>query len=241
MLRRLPHDFVERAKRPLNLADFASASAPQPVFQNTDRPTVDRQYILRMMLRSNTLPLSIPDELDWLRYTIYRLNAYQRAHGLFNPFIYVTVRHGVVTSATDDEWHVDGFSMRTMHVPEQNYICASVDPTEFLVKQWEIPATFDPFVHNIHHYFRDWQDATMVGQSFPRPTRGLPEQVYAIDPYCVHRRPTSTIGKIRTFWRISFVPIEILDDTCTPNPLFPPVTYGNVDIRNKLVAWPNGI
>lgn len=205
-----------------------------PVFKSSVRPPVNRQYILRMMVRSDTLPLSIPAELDWLRFTIYRLNAYQKAHGLHNPFIYVTVRHGIVTSTTDHAWHVDGFSMRKPHVPEQNYICVQgADPTEYLLKQWHLPATFNPLVHNIHHYFRDFGDDGLVLPGYS----GL---VYAIDPYCVHRRPATTVGQVRTFWRISFVPIEIEDDTCTPNPLFPPKVYGNADIRKQLVAWPTG-
>jgi hypothetical protein len=188
-----------------------------------------------MMVRSDMLPLAIPDELDWLRFTIYRLNNYQKAHNLHNPFVYVTVRHGIVTSETDDLWHVDGFSMRTPHTPEQNYICVNgEDPTEYLINKWNLPATFDPFVHNIHHYFRDFPHGA-------KRVQGQSGIVYAIDPYCVHRRPSVTVGKMRTFWRISFVPIEIEDDTCTPNPLFPPNVYGRTDIRKQLVAWPTSI
>lgn len=227
----LPHNFVERGKRLLNLRDFAEMSRPVPITFSTVKPVLERQYVLRMMVRSDVLPLSIPPELDWIAPMIRKLDKHQKAHGLRNPFVYVTIRHGLVTSETDDAWHVDGFSMRKPHTPEQNYICVEgEDPTQFLLKKWDLPDTFDPFVHNIHHYFRDFGGDGLT-------VSGFPGVIYAIDPYCVHRRPTVTVGKMRTFWRISFVPIEIEDDTCTPNPLFPPKVYGNADIRKTLVAW----
>jgi hypothetical protein len=42
---------------------------------------------------------------------------------------------------------------------------------------------------------------------------------------------------MRTFWRVSFVPIEIEDDTCTQNPLLPRKVHGRSDIRNVLVRY----
>lgn len=231
-MRPLPANFVARAQRLLNLGDFDSLSAPVPLAFNTSIPDTDHQYVLRMMVRGKRgRPMSIPPELAWLGPRIRQLDRYQRSQNLRNPFIYVTVRHGIVDSETDDLWHVDGFSMRTPHFPEQNYICVEgSDATQYLLKHWNIPSTFDPFVHNIHHYFRDFCGETLVHTAAP----GV---VYAIDPYCVHRRPPAAAGKMRTFWRISFVPIEIEDDTCMQNPLFPAKVYGREDIRDKLVAW----
>lgn len=229
----LPVDFLERARRNLNLADFASGSAPYAVRRHTARPPVDRQYILRMMVRSPSLPLTIPTELAWLEPTIRYLDAYQKRHSLHNPYIYVTVRHGIVTSTTDDEWHVDGFSMRYPHVPEQNYICVNgAAGTWFSGKPWNIPATFDPLKHNIHRYLQQHGADDSIYQAHE-------DTIYAIDPYCVHKRPPTrgAEGRIRTFWRVSFVPIEIEDDTCTRNPLFPAKHYGRTDIRNQLTDW----
>ena len=53
----------------------------------------------------------------------------------------------------------------------------------------------------------------------------------------VHRRPSNTTGKQRTFVRISFIPIEIEDDTCTRNMLFPEKVYNRKDIREKLINY----
>jgi len=231
-MRLLPPDFLGRAGRLLNLGDFDAPSAPVPIVFNDSLPDTDHQYVLRMMVRGKRgRPLSIPPELAWLAPRIRQLDRYQKQQDLRNPYIYVTVRHGIVESETDDEWHVDGFSMRTPHVPEQNYICAAGEKaTQFLVRSWHIPQSFDPFVHNIHHFFRDFCGESPISNA-------LPGVIYAIDPYCVHRRPPGTAGKMRTFWRISFVPIEIEDDTCAQNPLFPVKHYGREDIRKQLVAW----
>lgn len=226
----LPADFVSRAQRMLNLDDFSSGSSPIPITAPISRPTIDRQYILRMMVRNNVLPLSIPDELAWIKPTVLVLDNLQQRHGLNNPFIYITVRHGIVTSKTDDLWHVDGFSMQTPHTPEQNYIYVDKYPTEWLTAKWKIPSTFDPFKHNIHSFFQEHEDQGIISE-------GKPGQIYAIDPYCAHRRRFIPIGVIRTMWRVSFIPIEIEDDTCTQNPLFPVKTYNREDVRTKLVSW----
>lgn len=229
----LPAPFLDRAKRNLNLADFASYSEPYGVCRSTARPPVERQYILRMMVRSPDLPLSIPPELEWLASTIRYLDVYQRRHGLTNPFIYVTVRHGQVTSTTDDLWHVDGFSMRKPHLPEQNYVCTrGAAGTWFLLKSWDIPETFDPLQHNIHMFFQDHP----ASRTAPI-VQAVEDTIYAFDPYCVHKRPPLHNEETRTFWRVSFVPIEIEDDTCTPNPLFPAKKYGTTDFRTTLTRW----
>lgn len=234
MITLLPLSFIQRGMRLLNLKDFSSKAEATAVFESHAKPKVKEQYILRMMLRSDTLPLSIPSELKWLEPTIEKLDKLQKGHKLHAPFIYVTVRHGIVKSTTDDQWHVDGFSMRVPHTPEQNYIFTSNEPTETLVADWNIPEDFDPFQHNIHSFFTDHENCPERKPVFKTLK---PNTIYAIDPYCVHRRPAVSAGTMRTFWRISFVPIEIEDDTCTPNPLFPKKIYGRQDVRKKLTRW----
>lgn len=196
------------------------------------RPPNCSQMILRMMIRN---PASsgwqIPSELDWLAATIIACDEMQKLHGIVQPFVYVTVRHGPVVSETDDQWHVDGFSMRTPHVPEQNYIWANSFGTEALYQKMELPVDFDPMKHNIHEYFQDQADLEMIHMLRPMT-------LYVIDPYVIHRRPSLPKSTFRTFFRISFVPIEIEDDTCTINPLIPRLRpYGRQDIRKSLTRY----
>jgi len=187
------------------------------------------QMVLRMMVRSPSSDgLQIPPELEWLRKTIEYCNGIQTVNNVHNPYVYVTVRSGPVVSRTDDLWHVDGFSMRVPHPPEQNYIWCNCFGTEVLNQEIRLPSDFDPMRHNIHRYFQ--------AQADERNTEVLnPGTLYAIDPYVIHRRPSLSTEVWRTFFRISFVPIEIEDDTYTINPLIPRLKpYGREDIRLRL-------
>jgi hypothetical protein len=191
------------------------------------------QMILRMMIRNPfSQGFQIPKELDWLRTVILACDTVEKTHGVENPYVYVTVRHGIVNTVTDDLWHVDGFSMRMPHVPEHNYIWADVHPTEILDQWVTLPHDFDPMRHNIHHYFQDVADEsnTCIMRA---------EHIYAIDPYVIHRRPSIPAGTQRTFFRVSFIPVEIEDDTCHVNPLIPrEKPYGREDIRHRLERYP---
>jgi len=192
------------------------------------------QMILRMMVRNPwSEGFQIPKELEWLRTAIVACNTVQLTQEIYNPFVYVTVRHGVINTVTDDLWHVDGFSMRVPHNPEQNYIWTNRYPTELLDQEVTLPEDFDPLRHNIHQYFQDVADESNICTL-------RAEHIYGIDPYVIHRRPNNIpLGTERTFFRISFVPIEIEDDTCTVNPLIPRERpYGREDIRHRLERYP---
>lgn len=184
------------------------------------------QMILRMMVREKGGDLFIPECLLWLQDTIKHIA------NLNDWYIYVTVRSGIVTSQTDDHWHVDGFSMRVPHPPEKNFIWTDVVPTEFFVDDLRLPEDFDAHKHNIHQYFHDKINGRVPNFIAEEKT------LYQIDPYVVHRRPPITAGMQRSFFRISLVPIEIEDDTCTPNPIMSPKQYNRQDIRDILVRYP---
>jgi hypothetical protein len=193
---------------------------------------VDEQMILRMLIKHPETGFRIPDELLWLDETIHWLTGIQRQQQVENNFIYVTVRHGVVSSVDDDVWHVDGFSMRVPHVPEQNYIWTDSNPTEILNQEISLPDDFDPMKQNVHQYF---QDVAREENTFTLRAG----RIYGIDPYVIHRRPKLPAGTRRTFFRISFVPVEIEDDTNTPNPLLETRSYGRIgtEIRKSLSRY----
>lgn len=225
---------AERAKSLLSHKNPFGFPAEEVSFQpRIVFPSIEEQYILRMMVRTpGSGGFQIPEELGWLTDAILECDQQQERDGIQNPYVYITVRHGVVKSQTDDLLHVDGFSMRVPHIPEQNYIYASREGTEVLEQAIQIPAGFDPTRHNIHHYFQDVAREENI-QTLKDKT------IYRIDPYVVHRRPVVTTGIVRTFFRISFIPIEIEDDTCTINPLIPRVRpYNRTDIRNQLQRYP---
>lgn len=224
----------------LNLQEYANVSAPIPVarFQAGLTQTAlyppRAQKILRMCVKLPRGELRLPQELNWLSPALIAAIRYQEAtvpDGCYSRYIYITVRVGEVNTRTDDVWHVDGFSMRVPHVPEQNYIWADRGPTQWLEQKFPLPDDFDPMRHNLHMYFNTY--------GHPANIRTLdPCTMYQIDPYCVHRRDPETTGmKQRAFLRISFIPIEIEDDTCTPNPRLPLGPYNRGDIRKTLVPY----
>ena len=224
-------NLIQRAHQLLSLSNYAVAdldvgSIPYQVIVPED------QYILRMMVRSPwSNGLRLPPELEWIRSTIEFTDEAQQIYGLNHPFLYVTVRSGIVRSVRDDEWHVDGFSMRTPHAPEQNYIWTDRIPTQVLKQQFEIPDDFDPMVHNLHQFFQDRAKEELM-ETLPARHLAL------IDPYIIHRRPQVPAGTQRSFFRISYVPIEIEDDMCQQNPLLPRKVYGrSVDIRETLIRY----
>lgn len=84
--------------------------------------------------------------------------------------------------------------------------------------------------HNIHQYFQDNADEEKIVTL----DSGM---MWLLDPYMVHRRPKIRAGVKRKMFRISFVPIEIKDDTYTQNPLLPSGPYNRKDIRDSLIRY----
>ncbi len=166
-------------------------------------------YILRMPL-SQQLDFNeyfLPEKYKFLQEFVGRCIEYQKnIIKIRHPFMYLTIRHGEVKSVTDDKWHVDGFSLRYNHLPEQNYIWCSSNATEVSLSKTDL-SEFNPFKENIHKKF-----------SGENTYKCKDKTIYCLDPYVIHRRPPNTAG-IRSFIRLSFTPIEIKDLNNTVNPL----------------------
>lgn len=151
--------------------------------------------------------------------------------GINHSFCYITVRHGYVKSITDDEWHVDGFSTRISHIPEQNYIWTNIKLTEYVKKRLKFPKDFNPKKHKIQHYFQNNINENDKIYTFKENC------LYCLNPYIIHKRLKNTEGLFRTFIRISFTPIEIQDINNTLNPILPkPILPDGVkDFRDNLL------
>lgn len=222
----------ERAHRPVSLAEFKTAGAAQNLGRADLTPPPEPQYILRMPIRVEGGMLHVPDELRWIMPMLEHAWDWQQWIGVDHPFCYVTVRHGPVISKTDDEWHVDGFSTKVEHLPEQNYIWTDTAPTEYVKLNVEFPEEFDPRQHNVNHFLQQFVDEEQVIQMKAR-------SMYLMDPYILHRRPKAAAAcESRTFVRISFVPIEINDVNNTQNPKLPrEYTADGVAFRNQLKTF----
>jgi hypothetical protein len=222
-----------RIKTALNLKQFNQENEPLEVSYLSLNVPEDRQYILRMLIKRPFEELAIPKNLMWVKPLINLGLIHQQKMDIRHPFCYLTIRNGIVTSKTDDVWHVDGFSLQFSHLPEQNYIWASHTPTEYVTKKINFPRDFDAFKHNIHEYFDD----VITEQDEIKTIK--PKTVYCMDPYIIHRRPKCEENVERTFIRVTFSPIEIADKNNTPNPLME-TNYtrdGIGDFRKKLIRY----
>jgi hypothetical protein len=227
----IPVNFARRAHQLVGLAGFRDAGLPIPTGNMVLDCPLGEQYILRMAIRADGGEFIVPSELGWIREALEASIQSQKTLGVDHPFCYVTIRHGLVKSQTDDEWHVDGFSTKVPHLPEQNYVWTNHTGTECADLAVEFPADFNPLRHNVNGYLSRFVS--------PENVMALtPGVLYAMDPYMLHRRPPQTGGKVRTFVRITHVPIEINDVNNTVNPLLPRTCDANgVAYRNQLISY----
>jgi hypothetical protein len=220
------------SKQIVDLKNYSKRNVPDIVTEHKLNCPYPRQYVLRVPIMVDGENYKIPKGLGWLTELITEAITHQREeYGVKHTFCYVTVRHGKVRSETDDEWHVDGFSTKITHIPEQNYIICDHTPTEYIVGGVDFPDDFDPRKHNVNNFL----ESALRGQN----VKCIPENTLCVmDPYILHRRPNSTAGSIRTFVRISFVPIEINDVNNTQNPLLlRDYTNEGVVARDKLEIY----
>ncbi len=222
--------FIDRNLKALNVNQYSKENKPLFVGELDLILPEERQYVLRCLIKRPFEELALPKELEWTKPLIDLAVNNQKKLGISQPFCYLTIRHGIVDTVTDDEWHVDGFSMGITHLPEQNYLWASHTPTEYVIKKLTFPEDFNPINHNIHNYIQDTMSCDDKIETLSAKT------VYCFDPYFIHRRPKQTLDSHRTFIRVSFTPIEINDINNTFNPWLP--THYKRDavkeFRNKL-------
>jgi hypothetical protein len=217
---------------PVNLLQFSVVNEPLLVGPVTVNK-VPEGHILRVLVQSPySKGLKLTSDVQWLEGAVHQAKEYQaKKIGIVHPYIYLTMRSGIVKCARDGEWHVDGFSVRYTHLPEANYVVVFGDtPTEYAAQSFDFPPDFDPLAHNIHRFFQKRIDVRKI-KSFE------PGKLYLVDPYVVHRRPEVPPGTNRCFARISFTPIEVPDINNAVNPLINTSHYtydGIKDFRDQL-------
>lgn len=225
---------ADRAFRAINLDFFKSIRYPESCgFKELDLPN-EEQYILRLLIEEPYSGIKLPNQYKWTLPIIREAKiAQKKMVGVRHPFTYLTIRHGMVRSENDDVWHTDGFSTRFNHLPEQNYIWVNNFPTEYTALPISFPDDFNSQFHNIHLFLQDVIPDTQEVSSLRK------NYIYAMDPYVVHRRPKEAYGKQRTFLRVSFTPIEIIDKDNTFNPEIPRnyTRSGVKDFRDNLFRY----
>lgn len=226
----------DRATSDVGLEFFEHWNHPEDAGPLDLTPPTHSQYVLRCPVIIPGQGLSVPGDMQWTLPLYFQAQWQQFIRGIKRKFCYITIRHGFIMSALDDEWHVDGFSTKIPHLPEQNYVWASTQPTEFISRPFTVPDDFDPRVHNLHHYIQDY-----VATNAP-VVQLKPRRTYILDPYVIHRRPHIPEKLWRTFVRVSFTDIEINDRNNHVNPVFGNITPdkdGLADFRDQLDRYSN--
>lgn len=223
------------AKQLLDFRHFNGDMCHQGVYHGSAELACphDTQAVLCMLIRYRDNELQLPEELEWVRPLIEATDKVMADNGLTMPFTYVTIRHNFETDHTDEDWHVDGFSMRVSHIPEQNFLWSNTGGTLFTGSKVLVAANFNPMKHNIN------TSVSFIKHS--ADVSAAPNGVYSFDPYVFHRAPPYTGGG-RTFVRVSYVPIEIDDVNNTPNPLLlRVVSHNGVAFRKTLTSAFNDV
>jgi len=219
---------AKRALRAVNLKEFPTECYPEVVSSLELSIPKEETYILRMLIKRPFHSISLPKELHWVLPLVNKSLEYQQNTIMVEqPFCHLTIRSGIVKSTGDDQWHTDGFSMQITHLPEQNYLWCDSNPTEFAIAPINIPEDFSALQHNLHLFIDD----TLKTKNYQFLT-ALPKTIYCFDPYVIHRRPPLTQGQQRTFIRVSFTPIEIMDDSNTPNPCLPTMLHNREGVKD---------
>lgn len=227
----------DRAFTALNLKQYNNLNMPDCLGKmELDVPNED-YYILRMLIKNSLGEYKIPKELSWVTPLIARSLHHQDSISVAHSFCYLTIR--TKAARTSDAWHVDGFSTKITHVPEQNYVWVNKDPTLVATRKFKFPDKFNSRKHNIHQFFQERiSDDDFEDKGYIYPIEKL--NVYCMDPYIIHKRP-AYVSEGRMFIRVSHTPIEINDVNNTLNPLIP-TNYtrdGIKDFRNTLERFIN--
>jgi hypothetical protein len=198
--------------------------------------------VLRMPIKYPNSKFKIPSKLEWLKSFLQRIIDYEwNINPIFNnAFAHITIDRSLVKKGDTHRYpgfHGDGVQGQKLTPKrpiEHSYIFATAPSTEFCLQ----PFFLKHLDEAKHNYFLEF-DAQAKEVNV---VKTIPEHLYLIDPYMVHRTPLIKKTTDRLFVRVTFVFAELDHDKNTINPLFPKPEYKKrVDIRKYLSKYPTDI
>ncbi len=193
--------------------------------------------VLRLPLKFPGTDYRIPRQIKKLESFIRRVAEYE---AFINPkhnecFSHITYDLSDVSAGEYHRYpgfHGDGIqgSKLTPKVTiEHSYIFVTEPPTEFCLQPFFLKH-LDEAKHNYFLEFdRQAKEVNLYGS--------IPNHLYLIDPYMVHRTPKITKKTKRLFVRITYAFTELQHPKNTVNPLFSGQQYEKrIDIRENLSA-----
>lgn len=225
--------------KPFNKANFMYPRPPIDMGLVDTAPFFKgRVNVLRMPIKFPGTDYKIPNELSFLLPLIERVADYEsfinRDHE--KVFAHITFDKSSVKRGEFHRFpgfHGDGFQgvkLTPKIMVEHSYIITTDPPTEFCLQPFFLNH-LDDAKHNMFLEFdKQANKHNLYGT--------IPNHLYLIDPYMVHRTPVITKSVERIFVRITFTFSELDHPKNTMNPMFPPYQYKDrIDIRQGLAPF----
>lgn len=175
--------------------------------------------VLRLTIKPvGELKTYIPAELKEAEPFILQVLEYERTinPNLKNCEVHITTDYGFV-KATETQrfpgWHVDGLQggkFKNKLLAEHSYIAATNNPTEFCMQ----PFFIKHYDENITNLFKAFDQQASPQNIY----RGIPNHLYLMDAYMIHRTPPIHEDTHRGFVRITVAnaPLPIEFNTLNP-------------------------
>lgn len=175
--------------------------------------------VLRLTVKPvGDLNAYIPDELQELKPFLTQVLEYERMINdqFENCEVHVTTDYGLVKAQETQRfpgWHVDGLQggkFKEKLLAEHSYVIATNNPTEFCLQ----PFFIKHYDEDITNYFKAFDQQAKDVNIY----RGIPNHLYLMDAYMVHRTPTIREETHRGFIRITVAnaPLPIEHNTLNP-------------------------
>lgn len=222
--------------KPFNLTNFLSPRLPIDMGWNDVSEWKEcGTNVLRMPLKFPKTNYRLPQELYSLASLIKRVADYE---SFINPdhdacFCHITFDKSVIEGGQYHRFpgfHGDGIQ-GTKLTPkinvEHSYILCTTPPTEFCLQ----PFFLKHLDESKHNYFLEFDKQAREDNVY----KSLPNHLYLIDPYMVHRTPYLEKTVERIFVRITYAFTELQHPKNTLNPLFEGQAYDKrIDVREYL-------
>lgn len=192
--------------------------------------------VLRMPLKFPGTEYRIPDELIGMMPLLARVAEYEAfINARHNDcFCHITFDRSVVPAGQFHRYPgfhgdgVQGTKITPKALIEHSYIFVTDPPTEFCLQPFFM-THLDEAKHNFFKEFdKQARECNVYG--------ALPNHLYLIDPYMVHRTPKIVVPVNRVFGRITYAFTELQHPKNTINPMFQGQEYEKrIDIRERLV------
>lgn len=199
--------------------------------------------VLRLTVKPvGSLTASIPDELKELTPFLTQILEYERMiNSKFKDCeVHITTDYGMVKAQETQRfpgWHVDGLQggkFKEKLMAEHSYVIATNNPTEFCLQ----PFFIKHYDEDITNFFKAFDQQARDVNIY----RGLPNHLYLMDAYMVHRTPTILEDTHRGFVRITVANAPLPIEFNTLNPMLEQERpQSKLDIRDWLRAPDTGI